>query len=890
MATVKADPQYVVTPISSQQFAASNAPKANPVTVTNPVSGLGLFSSTFRRLLTGGAGIVAPVGAPVIASGSDVARGLTSADTTSGTEADYQPTATAYLPSGGVQFASNPGANSGGGAVSSAGKGLLIFALLFGGLLAFGQGSTDTTFYVKSFRGSDVGAKISNAMVGCPQDGTPCFLIVDPSLAKFAAGTIPNLCSSCYVIDYRQGPAQISTPGSTGYTIVASPAKPVPPISKLGTLFTVTDGVTPQDCTTGGGLNQNVCINTLSGPQVIQSVAYPGVTSNGVNGLSATGPMLSQSFDLAANENATPWASVFQSAATAPATELVIGDSISNGSGATPDTTYGWANGKQLYGDLQQAFPGSTSNHYVNSGNYCGVGALQSAQCSVTTTGTWTGVPGAVYQASGPTIYSIYKATSSATACTNFSYADNFTVYYYTSSDSGTFTVKVNGSTVGTFGGTTTGSLTPASSVSVSLTPNGSVNTACVVAPSSGYVYLFGVNVTAGTTGVREWNVSAPGAASGAYAYDTSWMTWLPSHVAAIVALGQNDGWTASTITPNLSTIVTALTAKSIPIVGVITEPPNSQSSGMDANVNSVLQWYQTQTIPVVNVYRRIGSYAAGNAQGWYADGIHPTTYGHSDFKLAFEDKVLPSLPSLILQNSTPKTYNMPPSTTMLWQGLVPIWQYCWPGAGCYQVQVLGDGSTYISTAHAQWKDSSSTYDFYDSGATHTYMHLANCSDGTNSGCPTFGSAINLSSSFGTGHLQVLGDGSLYIYGGGAVHTPNSFGIDNGSFRANIVSSTMAATQTFTLPATGGTFALVLTGTSASIGGSALTAGQCASGTATISGVTTSMVAKADPNTYPGDGYVWQAYIASSGSVTVKVCAIAAGTPTASTYNVRVIL
>ena len=80
-----------------------------------------------------------------------------------------------------------------------------------------------------------------------------------------------------------------------------------------------------------------------------------------------------------------------------------------------------------------------------------------------------------------------------------------------------------------------------------------------------------------------------------------------------------------------------------------------------------------------------------------------------------------------------------------------------------------------------------------------------------------------------------------------------------------------------------------LTGTTGSIGGSALAAGACATGTVTITGATTSMVANASPVTYPGDGNTWESYVSSSGTVTVKVCAIVAGTPTASAYNVRVI-
>jgi hypothetical protein len=81
----------------------------------------------------------------------------------------------------------------------------------------------------------------------------------------------------------------------------------------------------------------------------------------------------------------------------------------------------------------------------------------------------------------------------------------------------------------------------------------------------------------------------------------------------------------------------------------------------------------------------------------------------------------------------------------------------------------------------------------------------------------------------------------------------------------------------------------ILPATTGSIGGGALTAGACTSGTVAVSGATTSMAVTATPATYPGDGIFWNGYVSSAGTVTVKVCAAAAGTPTASAYNVRVI-
>jgi hypothetical protein len=81
----------------------------------------------------------------------------------------------------------------------------------------------------------------------------------------------------------------------------------------------------------------------------------------------------------------------------------------------------------------------------------------------------------------------------------------------------------------------------------------------------------------------------------------------------------------------------------------------------------------------------------------------------------------------------------------------------------------------------------------------------------------------------------------------------------------------------------------LLAGTTASIGGSLLAAGGCTSGTVTVTGATTAMVAVSDPNTYPGDGLNWSAQVTSANTVTVRVCAVLALTPTASTYNVRVL-
>jgi hypothetical protein len=123
-------------------------------------------------------------------------------------------------------------------------------------------------------------------------------------------------------------------------------------------------------------------------------------------------------------------------------------------------------------------------------------------------------------------------------------------------------------------------------------------------------------------------------------------------------------------------------------------------------------------------------------------------------------------------------------------------------------------------------------------------------------------------------YIDFYGSTVLTCYASGYCQTTTQSASDN---------STRIATTAFVKSN------LPLMGATASIGGTALSAGSCASGTANVTGATASMAVVATPATYPGDGMTWQPYISSSGVVTVKVCAVIAGTPTASTYNVRVI-
>jgi hypothetical protein len=81
----------------------------------------------------------------------------------------------------------------------------LAFSLLMTAA-AFGQ-SIDSAIYVKNFPGATVGDKVANAQKTCSTTtALPCLLVLDPSLAVAAPGTIPTLCSHCFLVDWRTPP------------------------------------------------------------------------------------------------------------------------------------------------------------------------------------------------------------------------------------------------------------------------------------------------------------------------------------------------------------------------------------------------------------------------------------------------------------------------------------------------------------------------------------------------------------------------------------------------------------------------------------------------------------------------------------------------------------
>ncbi|MCA8237773.1 hypothetical protein [Burkholderia cenocepacia] len=120
------------------------------------------------------------------------------------------------------------------------------------------------------------------------------------------------------------------------------------------------------------------------------------------------------------------------------------------------------------------------------------------------------------------------------------------------------------------------------------------------------------------------------------------------------------------------------------------------------------------------------------------------------------------------------------------------------------------------------------------------------------------------------------------------------YGNTAGQFSANVTQAPLSASTIngVTSVSVGGVaLKPVLSATTASIGGSALSAGACATGTVTVTGATGTMTALASPasGTDPGTNFTVRAFVNGLNSAAVYVCAITAGTPTATTYNVRVL-
>jgi hypothetical protein len=165
-----------------------------------------------------------------------------------------------------------------------------------------------------------------------------------------------------------------------------------------------------------------------------------------------------------------------------------------------------------------------------------------------------------------------------------------------------------------------------------------------------------------------------------------------------------------------------------------------------------------------------------------------------------------------------------------------------------YTVERIDSGGSYIVASATDATPGTSVTNLFAatrSGTAWTGLTLGNATDATPIGIP--------------GALAVVGNATV---GGSAVCRANGTGCPNPGY---------------------------LTGTSASLGGSALLAGACSTNATTVTGATVGMAVVATPSTFPGAGANWEAYVSAANTVTTAICAVVALTPTASVYNLRVL-
>lgn len=168
------------------------------------------------------------------------------------------------------------------------------------------------------------------------------------------------------------------------------------------------------------------------------------------------------------------------------------------------------------------------------------------------------------------------------------------------------------------------------------------------------------------------------------------------------------------------------------------------------------------------------------------------------------------------------------------------------------------------------------------------------------------GGTVHMKYGYGLGWVQLDSGGSFDVIGGGTnissamlVGTGASLGpTGSGVVNANQINGTTIPASAPCLASNGSnqliacTTSSILSGTTGTISGSVAN-GACDTGTVTLTGVTTSMVLAASPNSAasPGIGWSVAAYVSAANTATVQVCngTGSTGSPTSTAYNVRAI-
>lgn len=87
-----------------------------------------------------------------------------------------------------------------------AGLYVLAIYILFFVVIPNAEAQRNNTIYADQFPGTTVGEKVKAAQLACiPDAAIPCFIVIEPTLAKASEGVMPAKCAQCYWEDFRTG-------------------------------------------------------------------------------------------------------------------------------------------------------------------------------------------------------------------------------------------------------------------------------------------------------------------------------------------------------------------------------------------------------------------------------------------------------------------------------------------------------------------------------------------------------------------------------------------------------------------------------------------------------------------------------------------------------------
>lgn len=168
-------------------------------------------------------------------------------------------------------------------------------------------------------------------------------------------------------------------------------------------------------------------------------------------------------------------------------------------------------------------------------------------------------------------------------------------------------------------------------------------------------------------------------------------------------------------------------------------------------------------------------------------------------------------------------------------------------------------------------------------GATDTIASTDRGNVVTYSGASAVAVTLPAASSFGNNfffHVESTGTGApTFTPASGTINGAASFTPPENSFGTIYSPDNTNWTADFTFFAGG----------SATVSATAPSSVGCNDTTVTVTGATTSMAVSVSPQSSPGSNVTWSAFVSAANTVDVRLCTLVAFTPSAVTYNVRVI-